>query len=164
MTNTHAPITLDSKPVLAWTAPTRPTVERTKRWYVTAAIVIGVIVVYAVATGAWTLAIVSILAGAMYPLVHGHPSPTSSIELHDSGILHNGEFTRWDQFEAFWFLRTPTYNEVRFIPRRGAAKHIAMQTGNNDLAQLRMVISQRLPESTKKKESFLDAFIRICKL
>lgn len=160
---THTPITLDSKPVLAWNAPSRATVERSKRWYIGAAVIIAVIVGYALFTGAWTLAIVSVVAGAMYPLVRDHLPPTSTIELHDSGVLFNGEFFRWEQFVGFWFVRTPHYDELRIVPKRGA-KGVVIHTGTLDPAQLRMILGQRIPELIHKRESLIDIFIRICKL
>ena len=161
--NTHTPITLDSKPVLTWDAPSRPTVERTKRWYVIAAVVVAVVVVYAVVTASWTLAVVSVLAGGMYYLVHDHAPGVSHIELHDSGVLYDGEFTRWDQFVGFWFVPTPGYVELRFVPKRGA-KRVVIQLGTLDPAQLRMILGQRIPELVHKRESMIDIFIRICKL
>lgn len=160
---THTPITLESKPVLAWTAPSRPSVERTKHWYVTAGVIVFIVVAYAIFTSAWTLAIVSVLAGGMYALIHDHTHPTSSIELHESGVLLDNEFVRWDQLAGFWFVHTPRYVELRFVPKRGA-KRMVIQTGALDPAQLRMILGQRVPEFTNKRESLIDIFIRICKL
>lgn len=160
---THTPITLDSKPVLAWTAPSRPHVERTKRWYVTASVVLFIIVAYAIVTGAWTLAIVSVLAVGMYALIHDHLPPASTIELHDSGVLFNGDFVRWDQFIGFWFVRTPHYDELRIVPRHGG-KRVVIHLGTLDPAELRMILGQRIPELIHKRESIIDIFIRICKL
>ncbi len=161
--NTHTPITLESKPVLSWTALARPRVERTKRWYVTAGVVACAVVAYALFTGAWTLAIVTVIAGAMYPLVHDHRPPSASIALHDSGILFNDDFVRWDQLAGFWFLTTPAYTELRFVPRAGG-KRMAIHTGTLDPANLRMILGQRLPELKHKRESLIDIFIRVCKL
>ena len=160
---THTPITLESKAVLEWTALARPTVERSKRWYVVAAVIVCVVVAYALFTGAWTLAIVTVIAGAMYPLVHGHQPPSATIQLHDSGILYNNDFVRWDQLAGFWFLETPSYTELRFVPKAGN-KRLVIQTGTLDPARLRMILGQRLPELKHKHESLIDTFIRICKL
>lgn len=160
---THTPITLESKPALSWTALARPAVERSRRWYVGAAIVVCAIVAYALLTGAWTLAIVTVIAGAMYPLIHGHRPPSATIELHDSGILYNNDFIRWDQLAGFWFLETPAYTELRFVPK-SKGRSLAIQTDSLDPANLRMILGQRLPELKNKRESLIDTFIRICKL
>lgn len=161
--HTNTPINLDAKPVLAWTAPSRPTYERTKRWYTVAFAIVFVVAAYGIFSDSWMLAIVSVLAGGMYVLVHDHRPPLSSIELYDNGLRLNGTFVRWDELEGFWFIRTPEFSEVRFVPkvRRG---RIAIQTGTQDITQLRMVLAQRLPELTHKKESLLDVLLRICKL
>ncbi len=160
---THTPITLESKPALAWNAPSRPHVQRTKHWYVTAGIVVLVIISYAIFTASWTLAIVSAIAAGMYALVHNHLPPTSSIELHDSGVLFNGDFMRWEQLLGFWFLHTKDYIELRLVPRRGS-RRVVIQLGTLDPVQLRMVLGQRIPELAHTHESLIDIFIRICKL
>ncbi len=161
--NTHTPITLESKPVLAWDGLSRPAIERTKRWYVTAAVVVVLAAVYGIFSGSWSFAIVSVLAGGMYALVHDHAPATSHIELHDSGVLLDGEFLRWDQLAGFWFLHTRDYTELRLVPH-GARARLVIQTGTLDLGQLRMILGQRLPEMKHARESLIDIFIRVCKL
>lgn len=159
---THTPITLDSQPVLSWEAPTRPIHDRTARWYMIAGAVVLAAATYGIFTGAWSFAVVCVLAGGMYVLTHDHKPSNVRIELHDSGMLFAGEFIRWDELAGFWFLRTPEYTEVRFVPRARRSP-IVIQTGTQDTGQLRLILGQRLPE-LKKKENILELFIRICKL
>lgn len=161
--NTHSPITLQSTPVLAWESPARPVFERTKRWYTIAGVVVFAAAAYGILTGSWAFAIVSVLSGGMYVLIHDHKPGTIRIELHDSGVLLNGTFTRWDQLSGFWILETPGYNELRFVQKRPRIRMV-IQTGTQDLADLRMILGQRLPELTQMKESLVDIIIRLCKL
>ncbi len=162
--HTNTPITLQSQPVLSWDAPARPVFERTKRWYVVAGIVVFAAAAYGIFSGSWSFAIVCVLAGGMYALIHDHKPGTSHVELHDSGIVLNGVFTRWDEFSGFWILSTPSYSEVRFVAKRQGHGRKSIQLGNQDPNQLRMVLGQRLPELVQMKESLIDIFIRICKL
>ncbi len=162
--HTNTPITLESKPVLSWEAPARPVFERTKRWYIVAGIVVFVAATYGIFSGSWSLAIVCVLAGGMYALIHDHQPGTSRVELHDNGIVLNGVFTRWDEFSGYWILHTPTYNEVRFVTKRAGHGRTSIQMGDQDPNQLRMVLGQRLPELIQMKEGFIDIFIRVCKL
>lgn len=161
--NTNTPITLESIPVLSWDAPTHPSYERSKRWYIVAGILVFIAASYGIATASWSFAIVCVLAGGMYVLIHDHKHANTHIELHDSGVLLSGSFTRWDELTGFWILHTPTYSELRFIQRRPRMRMI-IQTGTQDLAQLRMILGQRLPELTQMKESILDILFRLCKL
>ncbi len=161
--NTNTPITLESVPVRSWDAPTHPSYERTKRWYITAGIVVFIAATWGIFTGSWPFAIVCVLAGGMYALIHDHKHADTHIELHDSGVLLGGTFTRWDELSGFWILQTPQYSELRFVERRPRMRMI-IQTGTQDLAQLRMILGQRLPELTQMKESILDILLRLCKL
>ena len=161
--NTHTPIQLESQPVLAWNAPRRPDVQRTKRWYTTLGVIVFIVAAYGIFTNSWMLAIVSILAGGMYVLIHDHRPPTSTLELFDSGIRLDGDFIRWDQLAGFWFLQTHDFTELRFVSRT-LHKKLVIQTGTQDIAQLRMILGQRLPELTQMKEGLLDILLRVCKL
>lgn len=161
--NTHTPITLDTQPVLSWKAPVHPTVIRTKRWYVIAVVIVCTVALYGIVSGAWSLAIVSILAGGMYILVRDHKPPLRTIDLHQSGILFGGTFRRWDEFAGYWLLPTPTYTELHLTPLTGG-RDIVIQTGEQNIAQLRMILGQRIPELTQKRESLIDTIIRFCKL
>lgn len=162
--HTNTPINLDSKPVLSWDAPARPVFERTKRWYVVTGVIVFAAATYGIFSGSWSLAIVCVLAGGMYALIHDHQPGTSHVELHDSGIVLNGMFTRWDEFSGFWILNTPSYAEVRFMPKRPGHGRKAIQLGGQDQNQLRMILGQRLPELTQMRESLIDIFVRLCKL
>lgn len=160
---THTPLTLDAVPVLSWDGLARPTVIRTRRWYVLAGIVALATAIYGIVSGSWALAIVSILVGGMYGLIHDHPSPMAHIDLYDNGLQLDGHFVRWDQLAGFWILTTPDYTELRFV-RRHVGKRLAIQLGTQDPEQLRMILTQRLPELTQMHESVLDVCIRLCKL
>lgn len=161
--HTNTPITLESKPVLAWEAPKHPTVQRTKRWYTVAAAVVFLAAAYGIFTGSWSFAIVCVLAGGMYALIGDHAPSTIRIELHDSGVVLDGVFTRWDQLHGYWIVSTPAYDELHFL-RKDRRGRMFIQTGAQDAAQLRMVLGQRIAELTHKKEGILDIIIRLCKL
>ncbi len=160
---THLPLTLDTVPVLTWEAPARPAIERTKRWYIGASMVVVLVAIYGIVSGGWSLAIVSILAGGMYVLVHDHRPPILTIELYESGILLKGAFKRWDEFAGYWLLVTSAYTELHLTPKLPGSD-VVIQTGMQDIARLRMILGQRIPELTQKREKFLDACIRLCKL
>lgn len=159
----HTPITLDSAAVLAWDAPQRPSITRSKRWYTVAAVVVVIAAAYGIVSGSWSFAVVCVLAGGMYALVGDHSATSIRIELHESGVILDGAFTRWDQLVGYWMLPTPGYTELHFV-RKDKNERMFIQTGDQDIARLRMVLGQRLPELTHKKEGILDIIIRLCKL
>ena len=164
--NTHtnpSPLSLQSAPVLAWEGLTRPVFERTKRWYTVAGAIVVLCTGYAIVTGAWSFAVVCVLACGMFVLVRDHVPHPVKVELHDSGVLFDGDFVRWDELSGFWILATPGYTELRFVPKRRAHR-MSVQTAGVDLAQLRMVLGQRIQELTEKRESLLDVFIRLGKI
>ena len=102
--------------MLSWEGLPRPAVQRSRRWYITTGVVVLLAAAYGIFTGSWSFAIVCVLAGGMYSLIHDHQPSPISIALYDSGVMFNGDFIRWDQLQGFWFLRTPSYTELRLVP------------------------------------------------
>ncbi len=160
---THTPIQLESSPVLAWEALSHPSVERTKRWYITAGSIAAIVSIYGLFTGSWSTAVVCLVAAALYYLIHDHKPLSIRIELYESGVRFDGDFFRWDELVGFWFLRTPTYIELRLVAKK-PHKRMVIQLGDLDPERLGMILGQRLPELKGKREGLLDTFIRICKL
>lgn len=120
--------------------------------------------VYGILSGSWTFTIVILLCGAMYYLIRDHVPPLKTITLTDRGVLLEDAFTRWEDIQGFWFLETPAYTEMHFVPKTKGRPDILIQTNDQDLTALRMLLSPYSAELKDKQESLLDAFIRTAKL
>lgn len=165
MTDIVPPVPPEQQTLLAsWKAPVLPNHERTTRWYTVGGVMVLIGVVYGIITGSWPLAIVILLCGAMYYLMRDHVPPEKTITLTSGGVLLEQAFTRWEDLAGFWILETPGYNEIHFVPKAKRASDILIQTGAQDLTQLRMLIAPYISELKDKKESFLDALARTAKL
>ena len=152
-------------PILSWSAPSHPKHNRTMRWYSMFFIVILSFASYGAYTGNWTFAILMLLCGLLYPLLHDHVPPKKRIEIYPQGLLFVDTLTRWDDCTGFWFVPTPSYTELHVEYREGKKqKELKIQTGDIDATSLRLRLAEFLPELPNRGERLLDIFIRLCKL
>ena len=163
--NTHMPeLTPTQEQVLAtWRAPMHATMERTKRWYMIGGGVTIALAIYGIVTGAWTFAVVILLCAAMYVFTHDHRFGDEAATITTGGVQIAQRFMRFEDMQGFWFLPTPGYTELHIVPTR-RQPDMVIQTGTQDIQNLRQTLSERTTELTEKREHFLDAIIRICKL
>lgn len=146
-----------------WKAPIKPIFVRTKRWYMCAAGVVLAIAAYGVLSGAWTVALVAILCGAMYVIVHDHRLPDATMTFTESGAQLNTAFLAWKEMKGYWLLYTPEYTELHLVPA-ARKPEMVIQTGSQEIMHIKQTLAEYVPEMPEMHERLLDTFIRICKL
>ncbi len=149
---------------LRWQAPRIANRERGRAWYIVGGTVVIGTTVVSLISGAWSLALVSVLCGAMYFLVRDHNFGDSSCLINDLGVELDGIFTPWSDIAGYWFLQLPEYTEIHFTMKRPHSNDLRIQTGTLSLNDLRAFIRERSVELTDKQEGFLDMLIRLTKL
>lgn len=162
MTNTPTQTTEQS--LLSWSAPIHHAHQRTKRWYIISSVIVLSIATYGVLSGAWSVALVTIMIGAMYFLLRDHTFPNASFDITQTGVRLNETFLPWENAQGFWLLRAPDYTELHIVPKATNKSDIVIQTGTMDSAKVRETLTAFIPELTEKRERLIDLFIRICKL
>jgi hypothetical protein len=164
MTDTQTFSAPEQQILASWQAPVIPKHDRTKRWYTIGGAVVLLCSVYGIISGSWPFTIVALLCGAMYYLMRDHVPPLKTITITDGGVFLEEIFTRWEDLTGFWMMQTRDYTELHFIPKMKRRSDIMIQTGNQNISDLRVLIGSHIPELTDKQESFLDALIRTAKL
>jgi hypothetical protein len=164
MPDTQTTIAVNPQVLASWQARVLPMNDRSPRWYLIGGITVLILAAYGILTGSWSFTVVMLLCGAMYYLMRDHVPPLKTITITEKGVQIEQAFVRWDELAGFWFLDTPTYTEVHFVPQKKNKSDVLIQTGSQNLADLRVLISTYIPELTDKKESFLDALLRTAKL
>lgn len=153
------------QPLLGWSAPSHPKHNRTARWYTVFFIVILGLASYGAYTGNWTFAILMLLCGLLYPLLHDHIPPEKRMEIYPQGFLFENALIRWDDCSGFWLIPTTSYTELHIEYREGKRqRELKIQTGTIDASSLRLHLAEFLPELPNRGERLLDMIIRLCKL
>ncbi len=151
------------EPLLEWEALIEPVHNRSRRWYsLTGTGVIG-IAAFSILTGAWSVALVTLLCAGLYVLAHNHTPSPRRLAVYEHGLVFDGAYHTWKEFSSFWFLRTREFTQLR-LERVDGRQGTAILTGSINPDRLKQLLSAYIPEDTKKTENILDTISRICKL
>ena len=141
-----------------------PHIQRSKRWYIAFGSILAIAAIYGLVWGGWTVSLVAVVLGGIYALNHGTQPAPKHISLTSTGVFYDGFFTRWEDCQGFWILKTPTYERLmipRKDPRQGS---IMVLLDGIDPMQVKWTLSQFLSEETHRTKRLLDKIIRICQL
>lgn len=155
---------LDQDVLLAWTTPDSRHHERGPLWYVTAVIVGILLILYAIFTAAWTLAVVvAVLAGVIY-LMSQEPVGSVEVIITAMGIHVNKKFYPYHTIKSFWIVSEPGVKILYFQLRGKLQRIINVRMDDENSVTVRQVLANELEEETERGEHFSDAWARKLKL
>lgn len=162
--NTNTPIAHDfGHPLLEWDGLIQPEHQRSRRWYMLAGGIVISVSAVSIITGAWSVALVTLLCSGLYVLSHNHTPSPRRLSIYDHGVVFDGAYHTWNEFRAYWFLRTREYTELH-LERADGRPPLILQTGPIHPDRIKQELSPYIVEDTKKTENILETISRICKL
>lgn len=151
--------------LFGWYAPEFIRYERTNWWYLIAGLADLALLVYAIWSGSWSMALVFALLPVIYFLEHRvHPKPVEVI-FSAYGIRYGKQRFSYSNIEAFWIFHEPPYMDELHI-RTGDKWHpeVVIPLMGADPTELRQFLVTQIPEWEGKKPSFIDNLVRFLKL
>lgn len=150
--------------ILEWTAAGGLEHTRGKLWYTAVGSAFLALVIYSIVTHAWTFTLVLAMCGGLYAYTHRHFSGMLTMKVARDGFELDGKKTYWGECSGFWMLQGKGYVELHIERQQGVDRHVLVHTGSMDPYVIRDVLTEFLPHLADRKETVVDAFIRICKL
>lgn len=149
--------------LLRWNAPLRAIPQRSQRWYLASGVIVVGAAAYGIIAADWSFAIVALLCGAIYVLLHGHVPELREIAITGQGVFFDSRFYSYNDLKGFWLMQTPDALELH-LTRKRRGSDLVILTGNTDPLFIRSTLGKYLPEESDRQERLLDTIIRICKL
>jgi len=154
-----------NKTLIQWETPEFVKYERSTRWYVTAGIIVLSLIIYAIATGSASMAVVFILLGGVFFLTHNHEPKTINVEITELGIKYGQSFYAYNNIASFWILYHPPYVQTLNIETAGkGGRKIKIELNNENPVKIRKLLSKEVPEVEGASENIADWLIRLLKL
>lgn len=150
--------------LLEWEAPSRPDHDRSPRWYITGGSSCGLMALYGIVTGTWSMALVFAFIPALYYLIRNTSHRNHVIRLRELGVEFDGRLTPWGELKEFWILSGPAYHELHIAPVKKSRAELVIQTGDIDPYALCELLGQYMPQIVDRQEHLLDAIIRALKI
>ncbi len=156
--------TLQHEPLLTWDAPLHREHNRSRAWYLMAAVIIGAAALYGFLSGIWTLSIVVLVIGSAYALTHKNSSVREHYILTVQGITLGQRTVRWEDCTDFWLINTPQACWLHIHLKKGIQRELKAEINHIDEPLFKATVSQFLEFRPDQKETFVDACIRLLTL
>jgi hypothetical protein len=165
-TTQSAPIEADpSKPFYSFTTSLDGGVQRSRAWYITAAVFFGIIVAINVVLQLYMSAIVVVLLGLLLFTTASRKKTPIQVHFFAQGLELQEKMYPWSEFEKFWILYEPPTLKRLFFKRRGKIlSELVIELANENPLKIRDLLLPLLPEDQTKEESRVDLVTRSLKL
>lgn len=150
---------------IEWKALEHPRHERGRLWYIT----VGVLTTAAIAWGlffnAWTFSLVVMVFVFVYALLHRDEAEEVEVKISSIGIKVGHRKYPYNRIKAFWVIYEPPMTRSLYIRVNGdIAVDIAIELNDQNPAEVRDFLIERIPEMEGKNQSLTELFLRIFKI
>ena len=155
----------EGKIVLQWTAPEYISHEKDKKWYMAAGIVVLAGLIWAAATGSWSMALAIVVFAAVYEYIHiYHPPKEITVKIKENGIKVGHIFYRYSDMQAFWIIYSHGLKTLNLRVSKAVLSEVVLQLNDQDPVELRKYLIGQIIEIEGRNERFGDILLRLLKL
>lgn len=156
---------LRNEVVLRWTAPDFIKHPKGPAWFMVAGILVLLLVLYAVMTHSWTMAVAFIVLAGVYAITHHHEPGNIEIKVTSLGIEAGKRKIPYNQIKAFWIVYDPPSIKIlKLLTTDKFMSEVTIQLDGQFPGPLREYLLKQIPEYEGKSESLVDVIIRMAKL
>lgn len=151
--------------VISWSAMEYIKIQKGMIWFISAGIIVFLLIVYSFKQGSWTFA-GAVLAAIFAYLAHMRQNPKKiNITLTDMGIKIGKQKIPYSHMKAFWIVYHPPFIQTLNIRTTEAfLPDITIQLEDQNPVEIRKHLIKQIPEWEGKHENFMDSLARFLKL
>jgi len=151
--------------IFSWQAPEYIQHEKSKRWYLIAAIVAGVFMLGSIVTGNWSMGLAILVFAGVYEYTQRmHPPKIVDVHISELGVHVGHLFYPYSNIQAFWIMYKPGLKTLNLRVHRQFYSDTIIQLMDEDPAQIRNYLVGQIPEWEGKEERLQDLILRLLKL
>lgn len=151
--------------LLKWEAPEFIKHPKGVLWFLLAGVGIFLLVLYAVMSNSWSMAIAFIVLAGVYLIAHHHEPKRIQIKVTNFGIQAGAQEIPYNQIKAFWIVyNLPSVKTLKLLTTDSFMNEITIQLDGQAPGELRSILMKHIPEREGMNESFVDTLIRVTKL
>jgi len=147
----------DEHVLIDWDFPEFEKHDRSKKWYIAAVIVLGILIIYAVWTSNILFAVILILAAFIGVIQHFQKPHDVEAAITEDGVLVGSKFYRYEEIESFWMIYKPPLAKLVYLDFKNKfKKNLAIPLENVDPIKVREILNQYLEEDLEREEEELS--------
>ena len=152
--------------LVSWTIPEYSSHERSRRWYITASVILALLLIYSFFTANFLFALILIIA-AITVVLHDKHEPTEiEFAITEDGVILGAQFHEYRKFASFWIFYEPSQNKMLFLEFKNRIRpRLPIPLFNKNPLHLRGILLKYLKEDMEKEnEPISEQLSRLLKL
>jgi len=156
----------DDDVLARWEFDEYPRHERSKKWYMIAALIGAALVIYSLYTNNFIFGVIIILIALIYFLYDLHEPPTVECVITSSGIQVGNKMFKHRDLHHFWIVYKPGEVQSLYLrPRLWSVPRLGIPLQDQDPLQIREILLPYVRENLKEDdEPVTDFMARVFKL
>lgn len=147
--------------LLSWRAPEHEIIVKDKRWHIYAALILTVIVAYAVYTNSPVMAITFILVGVVGYIILNKEPLIVNFAITRDGVVANRSIYEFENIQSFWIFYEPNQaNVISLHMKNKLIPYVHIPLHEEDPVAIRELLLEYIPE-IKQEHSLVDTFERL---
>ncbi|MBI4142798.1 hypothetical protein HY480_02915 [Candidatus Uhrbacteria bacterium] len=148
----------------SWTFAEYEQHERSRRWYVLAALVAALFLVYAFVVRNFLFAVIVVMVAIIVYLRQSRNPETMACAITERGVALGDRMIPYEDLRNFWVVDDAGPSGTLYIHHRGVRPHLVIPIHDHDQLAIRAALRKFLPEDTDADEPASDAIARVLKL
>jgi len=154
----------DSFEPIAWESAQFEAIKKDWRWYSIAAVVVILLLVYAVYAKQWLFGVLIIALLAAIFIVDRVKPKMLNCRIDATGVTINERAFPYDQLKLFWFHQAGNKLYLNLLSTSRTIPTISLTIPADHQSKIRTALIKFLPESDTKKDDFVDRLGRILRI
>ncbi|MFH1207159.1 MAG: hypothetical protein V1668_00955 [Patescibacteria group bacterium] len=155
------------KVLAEWEFDEFPKHQRTKKWYITAIIITGGLLLYAIISLNYLFAAIIIIIGVIIMMQNRREPQRLNLQICEDGLVIGANtYYEWKIVKNFWIVyEPPEVKNLYFDFKAGIRPSISLPLDKQNPLNIRKILLNYLPEAVdQENESFSDGLRRMLKL
>jgi len=152
--------------LLEWTFPEYAKTTRSRLWYLVGAVILGLLVLYAVLTVNYLFAVILVLAVLIILYQYFQEARHIVVKIGEDGIILDNKFYPWKILRSFWFAyEPPTIKYLYVETKKQVQRYLPIPLEDVNPLNIREILLNYIDEDLEKDEEELDdTLARILKI
>lgn len=159
-------MTKENKTLIEWLIPEYREHTRSRRWYISASVVLGLLLLYSLLTANFLFALIIIVAGIIVVLQDKHQAPKIPFAITEAGIALGKQFYDYPKLQSFWLYYEPDEAKTLFLEFKNKIRpRLAIPLFNKNPLHVREHLLKFLSEDMdKENEPVSEQLSRLLKI
>jgi hypothetical protein len=150
--------------LVSWEGPEFEHYPRDKKWYTGVLLVLCAVILYAIFTDGYLMAIVFILIGVVGYLILSRPQKVIDFAVTYDGLVIGNEIYDYDDIKSFWIFYEPPHTRVISLHMKGRLRpylHVPLHQVDPVIVHEKLL--EFIPE-VKQEQNLIDVFERLLRM